>query len=539
MEARLKRDLAALEQTLRRTRLLRHLTLCWLAAAAAGFLLLLLQGITGWTSALQWIVPALAALAATGVVWRRHRNRAADLRAVVAAVEREHPQLRHLLSAAAEQEPDAVSGGFRFLQLRVIDEVLAHPLRQAWKLSLERKLSGARISNMTALAGFLCVLAVLAFGATRARPVFASVLARGITVAPGDTEVERGTTLVISARFGGEPPAEATLVLLSASGQTKRIPLERHLADPVFGASLREVSDNGLYHIEYGGAKTGDYKITVFDYPALVRADALLHFPAYTGLSNKMIPDSRRISAVEGSRLSYTLQLNKPVTRARLVGTNQTLALALQNNSVALLNDFPLTNSARYSLALEDAAGRTNKFPTDIFIQVLPNKRPELKLLFPSGDQRVSRLQELQLEGEAADEFGLLKYGIGLALAGEQPRFVELGRSAPGREKRRFTYLVCLEDLGLQVNQVLSYFVWADDFGPDGKPRRTVGDMFFAEVRPFDEVFRPDQSGMSGGQEEGQQGGNQGVELAEFQKEIAAATWKLEQEQSPPASTSP
>jgi hypothetical protein len=63
--------------------------------------------------------------------------------------------------------------------------------------------------------------------------------------------------------------------------------------------------------------------------------------------------------------------------------------------------------------------------------------------------------------------------------------------------------------------------------------------MFFAEVRPFDEVFRPDQSGMSGGQEEGQQGGNQGVELAEFQKEIAAATWKLEQEQSPPASTSP
>ena len=76
-----------------------------------------------------------------------------------------------------------------------------------------------------------------------------------ITVTPGDTQVERGTGLVISARFGGKPPAEATLVMFPPPAKRKRLPLERHLADPVFGASLLEVSEDGLYRVEYGNEK--------------------------------------------------------------------------------------------------------------------------------------------------------------------------------------------------------------------------------------------------------------------------------------------
>jgi hypothetical protein len=42
---------------------------------------------------------------------------------------------------------------------------------------------------------------------------------------------------------------------------------------------------------------------------------------------------------------------------------------------------------------------------------------------------------------------------------------------------------------------------------------------------------------MSGGQGEGQQQGNEADDLAEMQKEIVIATWKLRQEKPPPAST--
>jgi hypothetical protein len=322
------------------------------------------------------------------------------------------------------------------------------------------------------------------------------------------------------------------LVVTSASGETVRIPMARHLADPVFGAALTEVREEGSYHVEYGVEQTRDFRISVFDLPALERADAALEFPGYTGLTNQSIRDTRRLSAVEGTRLSYTLRLNKPVAAARLIGTNHSLSLAVQTNAVALLNDLTLTNTTRYLLTLMDAEGRTNKFPDEFVLQVLPNRRPLLKLAFPRGDQRVSPLQELQLQAEAGDDFGLLEYGLGFAMAGQEPQFVTLGQSAPANEKRQFNHLVPLEDLGAKPDQVVSYFAWADDYGPDGQVRRTFGDVFFAEVRPFDEIFRRDQSGMEGNQganQGGQQGGPAGARLAELQKQILIATWKLQQ----------
>jgi hypothetical protein len=533
MEPRLRNELDAAERTLRRGRFWRELRLCWLCAGAFGVVALLLQGFSGWTSPLLWILPVLGGIISSVVVWQRHRNRKADFAALISTIERDYPDLRHLLSAAAEQKPEA--DGFRYLQLRVVDEVLAHPQRESWKRLLEHKLATAQTSGLAAAVATLLILFVLAYGSSREHPLLGTLLAAGVTVTPGDTQVERGSSLVISARFGGEPPAEATLVLVSASGKTQRMPLERHLADPVFGASLSEVAEDAHYHVEYARGNSPEFKISVFDYPALLRADALLAFPAYTGLSSKTIPDTRHISAVEDTRLTYTLQLNKAVKSARFVNGDKSLTLSLQSNAVALLDAYILTNSANYTLALEDSEGRTNKFPATFVLQVLTNRRPELKLDFPHGDQRVSRLEEMQLQGEATGDFGLLKYGVGYGVAGQDARLVELGGPAPGKEKRSFNYQIPLETLGLAEDQVIGYFIWADDHGPDGKPRRTFSDIFFAEIRPFEEVFRPEQSGESdsGSQGQQEQGQNPSVKLAELQKEIVVATWKLQEKRSP------
>jgi hypothetical protein len=63
--------------------------------------------------------------------------------------------------------------------------------------------------------------------------------------------------------------------------------------------------------------------------------------------------------------------------------------------------------------------------------------------------------------------------------------------------------------------------------------RRTFGDMFFAEVRPFEEIFRRDQSGAAENESQnqgGNQGGNQSTRLAELHKQIVIATWKLQRD---------
>jgi hypothetical protein len=534
METRLHNHLAALEFQLRQTRLWRRLTVCWAATAGVELLLFVIGGVTGGnTRPWCWLV-LMAGLILAGMVWRRERQRPADFRALVTVIARENPEVRHLLLTALEQEPHAQSGEFGYLQWRVIDEAATHPDTDLWEQGIYRKSASAKTSQIIALT---VLLAVLALGGRFSRSprwhatsAPASVATEEIVVMPGDTKIERGSGLVISARFGGTPPPEATLVLVPASGETRRLPLERTLADPVFGASLLEVTEDERYHIEYAGKSTRDYQISVFDYPSLTRADAELAYPTYTGLTNKTISDTLRVSAVEGTRLTYTLQLNKPVVEARLIGPDQSLPLMVQSHAVATLNAYPLTNSAHYSLELVDADGRTNKVPPEFVFQVLPDRPPEVSIVFPRGDQRVSRLQEMELQGRARANFGLLKYGIGFGVTGQDPQFIELGRAAGAGEARQFTNVVSLEKLGVDVDQVVSYFAWADDYGPDGKVRRTFSDIFFAEVRPFEEIFRADQSGESASQNQGgQSGGNQPAQLAELEKQIVIATWKLRQ----------
>ena len=91
-----------------------------------------------------------------------------------------------------------------------------------------------------------------------------------------------------------------------------------------------------------------------------------------------------------------------------------------------------------------------------------------------------------------------------------------------------------MEELNLKPDQLVTYYLWADDLGPDGQVRRTASDIYFAEVRPFDEIYREDQSGQ--GQDQGSyqnQPGNASEEtarLVELQKQIINATWKLQRQ---------
>ena len=279
------------------------------------------------------------------------------------------------------------------------------------------------------------------------------------------------------------------------------------------------------YRVEYGARQTREFTVTVFEYPKLERADAKLTFPEYTGLPEKTIADTRRVSAVEGSVLDYTFFLNKPVATAKLMAKDKTgVSLAADTNHANIYHvEFAIEQNRQYELELVDDAGRTNKIPPQFVIEALKNRAPDLKFAFPRGDQRLSALEEIAFQAEASDDFGLKEYGIAYTLAGQETKFVPLGANSGPNEKRAFNHLLPLEALFAQPDQLLTYFLWADDIGPDGKLRRTSGDMYFAEIRPFEEIFREGQS-MPGGQ---QQGGGQMQKLAQLQKQIINATWTL------------
>ncbi len=530
----LKSALAPVVDSHRRLRLCHWTTLWWLAGAAAGALLLALPE----ASRGRWPAALLIGTAVGFFILRvLSRLWHPDFREIARRIERGHPELHALLVTAVEQRPDTRTGQLHYLQQRVVDDAVRVTRERQW-LDAISPLSwfGAYGLQIVALVAMLFVFRELelptAQSSSSQRPVGAGL---SVTVTPGDTELERGSGLVVLAKFQGDVPAEATLVLQPRNAAPQRLNLVRSLKDPVFGGGLPEVPDDLVYHVEYAGQTTRDFAVHVFEHPRLDRADATLRYPAYTKLPEKSIPDTHRVSAVEGTKLDVDFQLNKAVKSATLVakdGAEVPLAVEL-GKATAGLHGFDIAKSQSYELRLVDGEGRANKLPARFVIEALPNRKPELKFVAPKGDRRVSPIEEITFRGEAWDDFGLARYGMTVNVASQGEKEIEFGRDSHADERREFTNVLKLEDLGVKPDELLSWYLWAEDTGPDGQIRRTASDMYFGEVRPFEEIYRAGDSAQAEQREQQQQqqgggAGNQAENLAKTQKQIITATWNLQ-----------
>jgi hypothetical protein len=124
---------------------------------------------------------------------------------------------------------------------------------------------------------------------------------------------------------------------------------------------------------------------------------------------------------------------------------------------------------------------------------------------------------------------GLVGYGVSYALAGKPAHDVKLGGGGTVRTETA-RLIIPLEDLGAQPDDLLSYNFWAEDIAGNGERRRVWSDMYFAEVRPFEERYQEGPSDPGGAAGAGR-GLSPGDDLARRQKEIINATWKLEREE--------
>jgi len=539
IEAALRKRLRPIVKRRRRLHLAYFLSVCWLVAALLGIGLICVNRYWGWKSPVaNWALCISTALATLYALYRYHRMQP-DYKAVAQHIERQHPDMQALLLAAIEQEPEGSDGQFGYLQNRVIGEAVRHAMKHDWLKSISTKrLLSAELGGALALTLIIITLLQLFPSVPFLRVKGLNVPERSgfdVTVSPGDTSVEAGSPVVILARFGRRVPPKAALLFGEPGKEFRQIPLTRNLDDPVFGGIIQQVSSNLLYYIEYADKRTRDYRISIYERPVLRRADAKIIFPSYTSLPEKNIKDTRQVSVVEGSQVFLTFILNKAVATAQLVpkeGSSLELTVNGERPNV-YTTSITATKNERYELHLADARGLTNEVPPRFVIDVHKNLPPELRAVFPNRDVQASPLEELNLEAEVSDDYGVTGYGLSYALAGSQSKDIALGPSQLLSDKQQIRHLLELEELNAQPDQLLTYYFWADDVGPNGDVRRTSGDMYFAEVRHFEEVFRESQSSpnqQSQNQQGQQQGNRQGGQLAELQKQIISATWNIKRQ---------
>lgn len=563
------RRLEDVARRVRQMRLAMQLAAVWLVGAAVAMLALWVghnedRSVGGWLPA---IVCASLAVGAICVLraWRAE----SDLRQLARRVESAFPDLDASLLTALDQRPSG-DGRYGFLQENVLRKAFFHSYKNRWtEIVPTRRLVFAHAANAASAALLVAALVALAMFRPTPSAVEAAVISFDVAkvtrdyraeIEPGNGEVERGSSLLVLARFKGELPPDATLVYqfdaaekppdaglatagAAADSDVRQVAMTKSLDDPVFGGRIAAIARPLSYRVVYADKASPAYRVTVFDYPELVRADALLAFPAYTGLEEKLVQDVRRVSAVEGTRLTLTCALNKPVADAELVevaaqdAQAERIALApVEGQANAYAATLTLDRSRRLELRLVDADGRANRQKAEFTINALPNRPADLKLIAPAKDVEASPIEELDVRASAWDDFGLARVGVSYAIAGQPPVDVVLGENVPGKQHRPVEHVIAFEQLAAEPDQLLSYFFWAEDIDPQGTPRRTSSDMFFVEVRHFEEIFRqgeqPTDSQMAERQrqQQQQQGGQnaqQAQQLAELQKQVINGTWKI------------
>ncbi len=472
-----------------------------------------------------------------------HRRKMRTYYAVAQQIENEYPDLDSKLLTAIEQTPSE-NQSFDFLQQEVIRSAVYHDYQHGWEKIVPRWQTIA--APMATCASLLLVIATfvsvfLLAGDPPPDPdimTFNNVSASNFdfTVEPGNTSVEAGKSLLVIARFSDKTPPTATLKYSDAAGRTYEMEMKKSLSDPIFAARI-EIVDSALdYFVQIEGQRSDVFRADVFEFPKLKRADAHLEFPAYTKLTNKTVQDVRRISAVVGTNVDLSFSLNKSVQSATLVSRdNQTIELQQSDQDPSLYTTkFKLNKSERYELRLVDAASRENVSPPRFSFNALPNNPPKIKIVAPGRDVQVSPLEELLITAEVWDDYGVTRAGISHLIPGHEPTDLVLVENIAGKQTARFEKLVEFEELKARADQLLTYYIWAEDIGPDGNVRRTSSDMYFAEVRPFEEIFRQGQQPnaqqqrqQNQQQRQAQQNAQQAEQMAKSQKEIINATWRI------------
>jgi hypothetical protein len=412
----------------------------------------------------------------------------------------------------------------------VVDRLVADAIRAARGVDAHLIVSAdsmrrAAIGGVIGSAVFAVAFWFFAPSASRALDVAGSYLFPAyyaIDVTPGSIKVREGQAVTITARIPGIDGGMVPLIVVGERDAARSARMTNGAARDEFTITLNNITSSFPYVVTAGSASSSQFNIEVIRPVRVSRIDVRYDYAPGLGLQPHTEEDGGDIYAPAGTRVQLTITADKTIARGQLrLGDGQ--AVALSGHNQVMTADLVVSKDGSYRVALNDADGLSNDGDTEYFIRMLNDRPPEVRILRPAGDRKVSPLEEVPIEVRADDDYGVRGLELVIKTAGGKEKAVPVGAPVSGTVASG-EHTVFLEDLNVKPGDVLTYYARATDVGRGRRSVESRSDMFFLEVKPYEEEFvaAEGQSGASGPQETGLE------ELIAQQKDIMAATWKLD-----------
>ena len=407
-----------------------------------------------------------------------------------------------------------------------------------------------RAGFQAAAAGLVCIAALFSARGPARRALDTASLSLwparvALEVVPGHARLKAGSPLAIQARLvGNRAPVIAQIQIADAA--TVREPQGRPEQGPSATSSgqvewrstdmapepqiegfrhrLDAVTSSFKYRVIAGTITSPTYDVTVLHPPRVSRIDVSYTYPTGLKLAPRTEADAGDIYAPAGTSIRVHVFTDRPAATGTMALSKGNAITLTPSTPTELIGTFDLVSDNSYRVALADGEGISNPGDTEYFIRLLEDRPPEVRILKPAADRTVTRLEEVDVEVQAEDDYGVDRLELVYSVRGSSEKVVPLGIPKQSTAVNGH-HVLFLEDLDVQPGDFVSYYARARDLTTHGaRANEARSDIFFLEVKPYEQEFALAQS----------QGGMPGTgrtsldELVTAQKEVVVATWKLD-----------
>ncbi len=296
-------------------------------------------------------------------------------------------------------------------------------------------------------------------------------------VTPGDVRLVQGDVLRIQVDVQGKAPSEPVELIMEWEGERPQtVAMALAPGTGAFVYTQVNVRKPLRYRVQLAGVASPWYYVTVLHRPVIRGLQVRLVYPAYTGLSPRVLePNVGDFSALRGTRVDISIRVEAPVATA-FIRFESGREVAMKQKGDYLQGTFVVQRSDVYYLEVRNTDGIANADPVHYTIQMLPDRPPEIVLIHPAPEYDLTAELRVPIGYRMADDFGFSRLRL----------YYRLSESRFGTPDSAFRYMELvlpeyvggtslegsyLWDLAAQVDldpvpgDVISYYlkVWDND----------------------------------------------------------------------------
>lgn len=221
-------------------------------------------------------------------------------------------------------------------------------------------------------------------------------------IRPGEVAVPQGDHVRVSARVRGldeDEPVNVWIATNNSDGDRRQIEMFVPPGDNRYACRIPEtaggVRGDFRYRVEAGDAVSPTYHVRVTAVPTMVVESVQYKYPAYTGMTTRVVPRRGDIRAIEGTAVTVNARANYPIQSARIDfesdgRSDRPMTFEGDRASISfvlgLKQDRQTSQPSSYRLTFTNENGHRNRQPIEHHVEVIADLPPEATILAPQQD---------------------------------------------------------------------------------------------------------------------------------------------------------